>query len=79
MAPNEVRIPWETLQAFTKDVFVKLGMPPEATSRGKRRRRAWTDPSTALSTWATTPLAREISPICCMGVSAPSPGRRHPD
>ena len=29
MAYNEVRIPWEALQAFTKDVFVKLGMPPE--------------------------------------------------
>jgi LDH2 family malate/lactate/ureidoglycolate dehydrogenase len=29
MAKNEVRIAWETLQAFTKDVFVKLGMPPE--------------------------------------------------
>jgi LDH2 family malate/lactate/ureidoglycolate dehydrogenase len=29
MAQDEVRIPGETLQAFTKDVFVKLGMPPE--------------------------------------------------
>ena len=29
MAQNEVRIAWETLQAFTRDVFVQLGMPPE--------------------------------------------------
>jgi LDH2 family malate/lactate/ureidoglycolate dehydrogenase len=29
MGHNEVRIHWETLQAFTKDVFVKLGMPPK--------------------------------------------------
>jgi ureidoglycolate dehydrogenase (NAD+) len=27
MAHNEVRIAWDTLQAFTKDVFVQLGMP----------------------------------------------------
>jgi ureidoglycolate dehydrogenase (NAD+) len=29
MAQNEVRIAWEPLQAFTRDVFVKLGMPPK--------------------------------------------------
>ena len=29
MAQNEVRIPWEALQAFTRDVFVNLGMPAE--------------------------------------------------
>jgi ureidoglycolate dehydrogenase (NAD+) len=29
MAQDQVRIAWETLQAFTKDVFIKLGMPPE--------------------------------------------------
>lgn len=28
MAENEVRIHWKALQAFTKDVFTKLGMPP---------------------------------------------------
>ena len=29
MAANDIRIPWEVLQAFTSDVFVKVGMPPK--------------------------------------------------
>jgi LDH2 family malate/lactate/ureidoglycolate dehydrogenase len=29
MAPNETRVSWETLKAFTKEVFVRVGMPPE--------------------------------------------------
>lgn len=29
MAQDEVRVPWEALKAFTRDVFVKVGMPPE--------------------------------------------------
>ena len=29
MAPQEVRVAWEPLQAFTKEVFTKVGLPPE--------------------------------------------------
>ncbi|TET68344.1 MAG: Ldh family oxidoreductase [Dehalococcoidia bacterium] len=29
MAQNEVRVAWEALQKFTKEVFVRVGMPPE--------------------------------------------------
>ncbi len=29
MAENEVRVPWEALQAFTQEVFTRVGMPPE--------------------------------------------------
>lgn len=29
MAQGEVRIPWEPLHAFTKEVFVQAGMPPD--------------------------------------------------
>lgn len=29
MAQSEVRVAWEALQAFTKEVFVRMGVPPE--------------------------------------------------
>jgi LDH2 family malate/lactate/ureidoglycolate dehydrogenase len=29
MAQEEVRVAWEALQAFTKEVFVRVGLPPE--------------------------------------------------
>lgn len=29
MSPNEVRIAWDILQEFTKQVFVRVGVPPE--------------------------------------------------
>jgi len=29
MAEKEVRVPWQPLQEFTKEVFVRVGMPPE--------------------------------------------------
>ena len=29
MAQSEVRVAWEPLHGFTKEVFVRVGMPPE--------------------------------------------------